>query len=453
MRIAIIGAGTIGANLARHLSAENHEVYLVESDKDVAQKAHEKLDVKVIIGNGADPDILREAGISEAGLVIAATNSDETNLIVCSLAAACGAGKKIARVRGRALNRVVQEFGSSHFHVDELINPEHIAAESIVKMIMAPGTREVADFANGKILLRSFDISTNSPLKNLRLHDTKMKSIDFPFLIVAIRENGSLVFPRGDTVIAEGNRIYVLLPSESQDEFLNFINPDLKKPKKVIIYGATAICKKLASSLSTFIREVIVLEPDSERAREVAEEIDSIRVINGSASEADILKECGVESADVFVSASPDDHSNLVSAVLAKRMGVKTTIITTHQPDFHSIIDAMGIDIVINPRVLATYQILRLVRGASIRHITKLMDCDAEVIELMPEKNSPVTKAPIRDIQFPKNSIAGAITRGDDAFLVDGNIHIKAGEPVIVFCRDDEVLKLQNLFTKKKGFI
>ncbi len=452
MKIAIIGAGTIGANLAEHLSAEKHEVYLVEPDKEVASKANEKLDVKVIIGEGSDPDVLQEAHISEAGLVIAVTSSDETNLVVCSLANAYGAGKKIARVRAATLNKAIQKFGYDHFAVDEIINPEQIAAESIVKIIEAPGTCEVADFANSRILLRSFDIAKDSPLWNIELHNPKLRNFAWPFLIVAMRHDGSLIFPRGDTVIHEGDRIYVLLPAASHDEFLAFVNPNIGKAKKVIIYGATNIGKSVAAALSGLVKEVIVLEGDAAKAQQVAEQIESIKVINGSALEADILNESGIEGTDVFIGVSSSDHFNLVSAVLAKKMGARKTIITTQLPGYHGIVDAMGIDVVINPRVLATYQILRLVRGASIRHIAKLIDCGAQVLELIPEKGSPVTRAPIRDIKFPKNSIAGAITRGSEAFLVDGSIQINAGEPVIVFCQDEEVLRLQKLFTRKTIF-
>ncbi|MCK5707478.1 MAG: Trk system potassium transporter TrkA [Candidatus Aureabacteria bacterium] len=452
MKITIIGAGTIGANLAKHLSGENHEVYLVEIDKEVALKAHEKLDVKVIIGSGSDPNILKEAMIKEAGLVIAVTPSDETNLVVCSLAAAMGTGKKIARVRSEELNKVIQEFGHSHFNIDEIINPEQITSESIVKIIKTPGSSEVADFANGNILLRSFDISPDSPLCGIKLNDQKLKEFSSRFLIVAMRNNGTLIFPRGDTQILDGYRIYVLLTSSFHDEFLDFVNPNMQKPKKVIIYGATTTGKHLAISLSKFIKEVIVLEEDMELAKKIANEVESIRVINGSGSETEMLKECGIEASDAFIAVSTSDHLNLISAVLAKKMGTKTTIITTHQPDYLEIISAMGIDVVINPHILATYQILRLLRGSGTRHIAKLMGSHTEVLELIPEKDSPITNAPIRDINFPKNSIVGAITRNSEIILVGGNVQIQAGEPVIVFCHEEAVQKLQKIFTKKKFF-
>jgi trk system potassium uptake protein TrkA len=184
----------------------------------------------------------------------------------------------------------------------------------------------------------------------------------------------------------------------------------------------------------------------------VAGTLSRVRVISGPASEADILHECGIEAADAFVAVSGSDHSNLVSAVLAKKMGAKTTVITTNQPEYVGIVGALDIDAVINPRLIATDQILRLVRGGRISTVATLPECKAEVLELIPEPDSPVTKKPLRDLKLPKKCIIGAIHRGSEVVLASGETRIQAGEQVVVFCHEEAVAALQKFFSRKKIF-
>jgi len=449
MKLVICGAGIIGANLARYLSEEGHEVNLIEQDEKAAHKASEKLDVRVLVGSASEPTVLELADVAESDMVIAVTNSDLSNLAICSLAAAYGTKKRIARVRGMGLNDVIHRFGAIHFHLDEIINPDEVAAQAIVKVMAAPGSREVADFAEDKVLLRSFDIPENSPLIGIKLEHLKERDFPWPFLVVAINRLGSLIIPGGLDTILAADRIYVLLPKPSLPEFLTFVHPEVRLPRKVVIYGATNTGVSLSMSLVDRLDEVLLLEEDRARAEEVAGTLSRVRVFNGPASEADILHECGIETTDAFIAVSANDHSNLVSAVLAKKMGAKTTVITTNQPEYVGIVGALDIDAVINPRLLATDQILRLVRGGRISTVATLPECKAEVLELIPEPDSPVTKKPIRDLRLPKGCIIGAVHRGSEVLLASGDTQINAGEEVVVFCREETVPKLQKFFSRR----
>ena len=450
MRIIIVGAGVIGANLAQSLSEENHIVFLIENDEQVAQRISDKLDVKVITGNGADPDTLKQIDIEQADLVIAVTTSDETNLVVCSLAANFGAKRRIARVRNTALSQTIQQFGFSKFYIDEIINPEEVAAQSIIKTIETPGASEVADFAQGQILLRSFDVKANSPLNGQRMEELRVEDFPWPFLIVAVTRDGKVTIPQGKTTINAGDRIYALLPAPSLGEFLTFVDPEIRLPRKIVIYGAGDIGERVARSLSRNIRDITLIEEDVGLAEAIAGRLESVRIINGSASSTEILTECGIEAADAFVAATGNDHSNLVSAVLAKKMGAKTTIITTQQPDYMSIVDVLDIDAIINPRLLAADQILRVVRGKGIRSVTQLIEGDAEALELIPEDGAPITQSPLKDIHFPKDCIVGAVYRGSEVILAKGDTQIRSGDRVIAFCQEAAAKKLQALFTRRK---
>jgi trk system potassium uptake protein TrkA len=267
--------------------------------------------------------------------------------------------------------------------------------------------------------------------------------------MVAINRGGKVIIPRGDDTIEGEDRIYTLLPRPSLAEFLTFIHPTVRLPKKVVIYGATSTGTSLARSLSEKVSDVVLLEENRPRAEKVAGDLTNVRVINGLASDADILRECGIEVADAYIAVSASDHHNLISAVLAKQMGAKTTVITTHQPDYTPIVGGLGIDAFINPRLLATDQILRLVRGSRISHVTRLPECKAEVLELIPEPNSPVTRKAVMDLKIPKNAIIGAVHNGDEAHLVDGKTRIQQGEAVVVFCREDAVPQVEKLFAHR----
>jgi len=449
LRLIVCGAGVIGSNLAKYLAQEGHEVTIIEQKQIVADRATEKLDVQVMVGSAFEPQILEGAGVTEADMVIAVTNSDITNLVICSLAAAYGAKKMIARVRDMALSGMVERYGRDHFHVDEIINPDEVAAQTIVKIMEAPGSREVADFADGKILLRSFNVPEESLLVGQRLGDLRESDFPWPFVMVGINRDGKVNIPRGDDVIEAQDRIYVLLPKPSLAEFLTFVYPGVRLPKKVIIYGATNTGTSLAKSLAEKIPDVVLLEENRLKAEKVAGELNDVRVINGLASEADILRECGVEAADAYIAVSASDHHNLISAVLAKQMGAKATLITTHHPDYTPIVTGLGIDAIINPRLLATDQIVRLVRGERISHVATLPEVKAEVLELVAEQGSPITRKPLKDIKFPKNSIVGAISRDEEVVLASGDSHVRVGEPVVVFCHEDAVPQIEKLFTKK----
>ena len=446
MNIIIIGAGRIGKSLAKSLSDENNEVYLIEQNESIARSMSEKLDVKIILGNGADPETLEKANVKNADLVLAVTTSDETNLVVCSLASSFGAKRKIARVRNTALNKTLAVSGFKMFGISEVINPELLAAETIVKIIQTPGASEVADFANGKILLRVFDIVKESPMCGHMLEEFKDDDFPWPFIVIAVTRDNEVIFPKGDTSLQEGDLIYVLLPSHSLGEFLTFVDPNAKMPEKIIIYGASITGRHVARALSGKIKNLILLEEDENLATEIAGELEDVTIINGSASEADILNEAGIEVADAFIATSENDHSNLISSVLAKKMGAKETIIITQHPDYMTIIDSLDIDAIINPHHLAVEQIIRLVRGKCVSAVAKLLDVDAEALEFVPEEGSAVTKNCIKNINFPKKSIIGAIDNGDEVILANGDTQILAGQQVVVFCHQSVIKKVQSLF-------
>ena len=451
MKVIVCGAGVIGSNLARHLAEEGHDVTLIEQKENVAERAKEKVDARVVVGSAFDPAILESSGVAGADMVIAVTNTDVINLAICSLASAYGAKRKIARVRDMILTGILERFGHSHFHVDDVINPDEFAAQTIIKVVEAPGSREVADFSEGRILLRSFDIPQNSPLVGMSLGTLGEVDLPWPFLVVAIHRGDQVIIPRGEDTVESGDRVYVLLPRHSLAEFLPYLHPSVRLPRKVIVYGATDTGTGLARILAEKVKEVVLLEENRVRAGKVAGELTGVRVIHGMPSDADILRECGVEATDTYVAVSANDHHNLISAVLAKQMGAKLTVIVAHQPEYASIVEGLGIDSFIIPRLLATDQILRMIHGSRVSQLTSLPECRSQVLEFVPAPGSPITRAAIRDVKFPKNAIVGAVDHGSEVVLAKGNTRVQAGDSVVVFCKAQALKKLEKLFAGK-GF-
>lgn len=449
MKIIIVGAGKIGRNLARTLSEENNEVFVIEQRDEILEKIADTLDVQVVEGNGADPDILKRAKVESADLVMAVTTSDETNLVVCNLAALFGAKRRIARVRNFALSELLSEHGAREFRITDMINPELVAANSIMKTIEAPGASEVADFADGKLLLRGFDVSDKSPMCGQTLASLRDEDFPWPFLIIAIIREKEVFFPNGESKIEPGDHVYVFLPRHSLAEFLTYIDPEARMPQKAIVYGATITGRHAAETLAKKLREVILIEEDIELAQDVAEELDNVRIFSGTPTETAILLECGVEASDVFVAASKNDHANLVSSVLAKNMGAKKTIIITQQPDYMALSDALNVDSIINPQYLAAEQILHLVRGGQISSVTKLVDCKAEAVEFIAKEGSKITLRPLSELSFPKGAIVGAVIHDlDRVELAKGDTHIRTDDRVIVFSQSQSMKKLQAMFTR-----
>lgn len=449
MKVLIVGAGRIGRSLSKSLSEEDHEVYLIELREERVAKASEKLDVQVIPGNAVDPETLKKGHVEEADLVLAVTTSDETNLIVCSLAGCFGAKRRIARVRNVALSETLHQFGYDQFYINETINPELVAAQAILKMVEAPGSNAVADFADGKILLRAFDIDDHSPLCGTKMEEFRDEDFPWPFLIVSVVRNGQAIIPKGDTTVEVGDKIHVLLPAPSLPEFLTYVEPEVKLPQKIVIFGASIMGRYVGRALEHKFKKVVIIEDDLHKANDIADEISSATVINGSAVESEILNEAGIEVADVYVAASNNDQANIISSVLAKKLGAKSSIIATQQADYASIIDNLDIDGIVNPYILAIEHILHLVRGKGVSAVSKLLDGDAEALEFVTEEGAPITKSTLKDMKFPKNSIVGAVCREKGVELAKGDTKINAGDKVIVFCQEEAVKKVTQLFASK----
>jgi len=450
MKIIIVGAGAVGFNIANQLSKEGHDISVVEENPELVQKITEKLDVFVVAGNGSSPSVLETAGARDAHMVLAVTNSDEINIIVCILANQYGCKIKIARIRNNELTSKNSLLKGNGFCVDHMINTEQILVDSLIKIIETPGATFAIDFPIGNILLRGFHVPEDAPIAGKRFSELEGIEYTDSFLIVSVQRNGEMIIPTSETEILPDDDIFVLVSKMGLPYFLPMVNRRADEVERVIIYRTSRTGIQLAKRLEDSSINVTMIEPKKEKAEMAAAELEDTIVLHGDATDIDLLKEATIEDADFFIALSEDAQTNLLTSLLAKKHGAKKTIVLTNEPALVPIINQVNVDVVVNPRLITASAILQHVRRGQILSIAKLGDSEAEAIELVAEEGSEIVKKQLNKIRFPKRSTLGAIVRNGTMLLPKGIKAINPGESVIVFTLPDAIEKVQALFSKKR---
>jgi K+ transport systems, NAD-binding component len=452
MKILIIGAGAVGFSIAKQLSAEGHDISVVDENPELSRKISEKLDVSVITGNGTSPRVLESAGVQEAHMVLAVTTSDEVNIVACIIASKYGTGKKIkiARIRNGEFTGNKSIFEHNGFCVDHMINPEQIIVESIIKIIETPGATFAVDFLIGDVVLRGFHVPEDAPLVGLTFSELEETEYTDSFLIVYIQRDDEMITPSHSTTILSDDNIFVLISKTGLPYFLPMVNRRADEVEKVIIYKASRMGMLLAKRLENSPIAVTIIEPEKDKAVMAAASLKNAVVLHGDATEIDVLKDAAVATADIFIALSENEQTNLLTALLAKKNGAKKTIVLTNEPELVHIIKQIDVDVVVNPRLVTASYILKHIRRGQIQSIAKLGDSEAEAIELIAEEGSEIVKKPLKKIRFPKKSILGAIVRNNTMLLPKGIEAINPGESVIVFTLPDDIERVQALFSVKK---
>lgn len=447
MKILIVGAGAVGLNLAKQLSNEAHDISIIEQDAAHVRKIGDKLDALIITGNATSKNTLEAAGIQNIDMVLAVTNRDETNIIVCLLAYIYGVKTKIARIRSEEFAAIKSLQKNDLFHVDYMVSPEQVTVDSIAKIIETPGAIYVADFPVGDILLRGFHVPANAPIVGKEIRELKEIESTDSFLIVAVQRNDETIIPNADTQIRDGDNIFVLVARAGLPFFLPMVNRRADEAKKVIIYGATRTGIKLAKRLEDTSISTTIIEPNKEKADAAAVELSEAVILHGEAIDVGVLREAYVGDADFFIALSKDEQSNVLSALIAKKNGAKKTIVLTSDPEFVPVLSSIDIDAVINPRLITASFILQHIRRGRILSIAKLHRSEAEAIELVAEDGSKIVGRKLSKIHFPDGSILGAIVRNGAMLIPNGDSVINPGESVVVFTLPNALEKVQSLFS------
>lgn len=452
MKVVIVGAGKLGYKIAESMNMEDIEVILIDINAKVLDRINEHIDVLTIEANGIDIRILKEINIDSCDLLIATTDSDETNTVVCSLAKKLGCKQTIARIRNPEYMEQL-DFIKSEMGIDQIVNPDLDTAKSIEKYLLKRYLFQTGDFASGKVKMVDYYIGYNPELAGKMLKD--LEGFE-NLLITAISRNGIITIPHGTTKLMENDTIYVMGKAEDIDKFnIRFgLGAVDKEVENVMILGGSNIAYYLSKILAKSKISVRLIEQDENRALELSNKLDDVLVIHGDGTDFNLLEEEMLKDMDAFIGTTGFDEQNLLMALMAKQEGINKCIAKISKPNYTKIIDRLDLDAALNPIYITASNILKYIRGGKIISVSLLIGGDGEVTELIVGKDSPFINKPLMDLKLPKGIIIGAIVRdGSDVIIPKGNISIQQDDRIVVFCLTEDVPTLKKFFPHKKGGI
>lgn len=445
MKIVIAGAGDVGAHLAELLSYEHQDIILIDTNQEILDIAASHLDVLTIKGDASSIEILRQAGVNNADLFLALTTSEKTNLITAVLAKKIGAKKVVSRVQNaeylcKEQRALFQELG-----IDTLISPPQLAAQEISRLVKQCSFTDHFEFEDGKINLVGITLDDYSPLANKQLSEVHAMQRDFMLRPIAILRGHKTLIPRSGTVFHRNDHIYFITRHENIDAVINLVGKKKVTVKNIMILGGSNLAQDTARILEKDYN-VTLIERNKDRCKVLAEQLDDTLIIHGDTSNFDMLEEEGLSHMDAFVALSGNSETNIIASLTAKNHGVYKTIAQVENKEYIHISQNIGVDTLINKKLITANNIFRFVRKGKVEAITSLAGVDAEIIEYVIHKKNQLTRKPLRDLHFPSTAIVGGIIRGEESLIPDGDFQFQVNDKVIVFALPEAITKLEKLF-------
>jgi len=457
MKVIICGAGQVGWQIARHLAGERNEVTVVDFNADLVRRATDTLDVKGIVGYASYPDVLERAGARDADMIIAATHSDEVNMITCQVAHSVFAiTRKIARVRSQSyLDASYAElYRRDHLPIDVVISPEREVAEAALQRLATPATFDTESFMGGGAQLLGIALDADCPVLNTPLRQLNELFSTLRAMVVGVRRGGRLFVPDpGDQLFAD-DQIYVFAHSDDLGRSLEIFGKTTRKQERVVIIGGGNVGLGVARTLEarTDRVRVKVIEKSRARAEYAADRLERTVVLNGDGMDIDLLLEAGIDRADAVLAVTDDDKTNLLVAVRAKSAGCPMAIVLVNDPTLVPLLGPLAIDAYINPRATTVSSILRHIRHGRVRAIYSIGDAEAEVIEAQVLSSSPLAGRHIREIAFPEGALVGAVMKGDKVMKPTGDLRMEEGDVIAIFAMTKDVPEVERLLQVSVDF-
>ncbi|PKM83190.1 MAG: Trk system potassium transporter TrkA [Firmicutes bacterium HGW-Firmicutes-14] len=443
MHAIIIGTGKVGFSIAQMLSLEGHEVTVIEKDEERRRIVQESLDVQTLLGSGASPVVLEEAGVTSTDLVVAVTEMDELNIVSCMIAKQYGVAKTVARVRNPEYVETTHKSSQFSLGVDVIINPERVTANEIVKLMEVPEALKVEYYADGQVQLLELRLTPASPVIGTKLKDL---GLSHHALIVAIQRQGSMIIPRGDDVLETNDVVFVVARTDEMIKVEKLLGQKRVSIQKVTILGGGRIGYYLARLLEEKRLQVKIIEKDKQKCKLISDRLYNSLVINGDGTDIELLKEEGTGEADLFVAATGDDKLNLLVSLLSKHLGVKNTTTVIRRSEYISLVEQVGIDVVVSPRILTASTILKLILPQEVVSVSFLGGANAETMEIIVPEKCKANYKKLKDIRFPRGAIIGSIMRGDSVIVPTGEDQILPLDRVMIFALPDAVTRVNNFF-------
>ena len=437
MNIVIVGLGEVGSHLAKVLASERHAVTVIDADLARIRRATETIDVRSVQGDGSKPDVLDQADAGSADLLLAVSNDDNVNMLVCLFGKRMGAKRSVLRVKDMTPFQRFRTFFRKNLLFDQILSLEDLAAEEIVKSIRESTAVGVEHFADGRVQMRRVRMAAGTPFLDQPLRQLKIPS---GVLITAIHRGGEVLIPDGNSEIRAGDEIFVLGEAKGIAAFEKKTGLKSTQLRRVIIFGSSGIARQVAIAMQRLHVETKVLVEDKEAASEIAARVPGAVVLHGSGTDVTLLREEHVGDADAFLGLSDQDETNLMSCQLARSLDVGRTVALVHKPDYVSIYQTLGIDIAVSPRLLCANRILSFVRSGSVSTIATIAEGKAEVLEIEVKPSSRIVGKTLAKAHFPKGAVVGAIAResgeiviprGEDSFAALDNLVIFALREVV----------------------
>lgn len=447
MKIVIAGAGEVGSHLAKMLSNEKHSIYVIDESEERLEKASEGADIITIQGSPTSISVLCEAEVQNADLFIAVSPAQEqdVNIVSALIAKKLGAKKVTARINNEEFQTNENRFIFSDMGIDSLFYPEKIASNEIVNLIKQSATSEFMDYSHGKIKMVSFRIEESAPILNKTMGDY-YSGENLKFKIVAISREDETIIPKRDTKFKLGDVVFIVTIKSGVDEALALSGKEMISIRSLMILGGGRIGEMVASQLENSLESVKIIESRPERCEELSKKLNKSLILHGDGSNASVLIDEDVKECDAFVAVTGSSESNILSCVMAKKQGVPKVIAEVENFDYLKMAESMGVDAVINKKLITAGRIFRFTLSNKVRSIKVLSGTEAEVLEFIVPQNSKITKDKIGNLGFPSDALIGGYIRGKDSFIADVNTQIKPFDRVVVFAHPSVVSKVDKFF-------
>lgn len=450
MKIVIIGAGEVGFHIAKHLARENKEVVIIDHNPEAIRRVSDHIDVQTIIGYGSSPEVLEQAGVREAEIMLAVTNSDETNLVACMVTNILSPStKKLARIRGGEYDQYHEAFCKNAPNIDTVINPEMEVVKTIEHLMSVPSAVDVGEFAGGRVKFIGIRLDDTTPLVGARLMDLSKRITGHRPLIFCIIRDEQLIVPSGKDRLMAGDLIYFITENEHLEESLQHFDKHAEPIRRVLIIGGGRIALRLAIRLEEKSIYTKIIEKRADRCSIMAEKLNRSVVLCGDGSDQELLREENIQDADMVITLTDDEETNILASLLAKRLGARKTITKISKFSYFPLMHTIGIDQVVDPRLSAINTILQHIRRGKVLSSVSIRGEDAEIMEAVALETTDIVGKPLMDVAFPKGVLITTILRGDRVIIPTGQSVVEPNDRIIIFARREAIPKIEKILAVK----
>lgn len=453
MHVIIVGAGEVGTNIAAALASEGQDVVVMDRNARRVDDLRDRFDVQTFAGSGSNPTVLLEAGLRQADMLLAVTDSDEVNIVACLIAAAHSpATITVARIRSQEFISDETVLGKAGLNLDHVINPEVATADQIVRLLELPAAADVVDFEDGQIRLVALRVPQSSSFVGRTFMEVGASEQGRRLLFAARVRDAECIIPTGSDDIRAGDLLYAVIATDALRPVAEAIGLPWEPVGRVTIAGASNIGRVLASKLESSGLRVKLIEQEENQALAAAEELQKTVVLNGSPTDTDLLLQENIQDCDAYLAVLGEDEANVVASLHAKALGARRVVSLIGRPEYVPLIANAGVDVAINPRQVAVSSILHFVRRGRIVRVTPIAGGVAEAIEFVALETAAVVGRPLKEVTFPRHALVGALIRDGDVEIASGDTVINPGDRVLVVALKKAIGKLQKAFEVRFEF-